>query len=108
MTCFRLDREKWPMHFELLEPPYTTYPLASYGFPKIGRETTCEVFLPRPDVAKVHARLRTREGYWLLCTHVNEGYRTLLNGKAPSVPFPVIDGDLLTIGDVVLRFVSET
>ena len=95
------------MHFELLQPPYTKYPLADYGFPEIGRETRCEVFLPHPDVAKRHASCRTRESYWLLCTYLNDGYRTLLNGETPVVPFPIIDGDVLTVGSVDLKFVSE-
>lgn len=96
------------MYFVLVGPPYTRFPVPGRGGRTlIGRAVTCEIFLPQPGVAKHHAVLHQREGYWHMCESLDRSARTLLNGAVPNVPFQIIDGDLLTIGEVVLKFVSE-
>jgi pSer/pThr/pTyr-binding forkhead associated (FHA) protein len=96
------------MYFELVDPPYTKFPFPGPGgLGIIGRAVDCDVVLPRPDVAKQHAYFVRRERHWLLCYAINRQHRTLLNGQPVRPPFQVLDGYVLTVGDVELKFVSE-
>jgi pSer/pThr/pTyr-binding forkhead associated (FHA) protein len=62
------------------------------------------VFLHSPTVAKHHAVFIPREGRYLYCCRLNQGYRTLLNGRIVRPPFSVLDGDELQVGEYALRF----
>jgi pSer/pThr/pTyr-binding forkhead associated (FHA) protein len=76
-------------------------------FVRVGRCSTCTVFLHSPNVAKHHALFIVRDGRYLYCCRVNRGYLTLLNGRHVLPPFGVMDGDCLQVGEFVLRFHAQ-
>ena len=76
------------------------------GYTTIGRSSDCTVFLHDESVAKNHARLWLDLSGRLRCHNVKKGYSTSLNGVPVSVPFYVVDGDVLQIGDIEIRFVA--
>jgi pSer/pThr/pTyr-binding forkhead associated (FHA) protein len=73
-------------------------------FVRIGRCSTCTVFLPSPTVAKHHALLIPRQSQYLTCYRLKRGYHTRLNGREVRPPFAVLDGDELQVGEFTLRF----
>lgn len=72
----------------------------------IGREPSVAVPLPLSSVSRRHAHLyRKRGGYWL--TDLGATNPTRVNGMQITST-PVLDGDLLSIGELSIRLLSPT
>ncbi len=81
------------------------FPLRSeYDFVSLGRCSACTVFLHSPTVGKHHALFIPRQGRYLQCCRLKRGYQTRLNGREVVLPFSLVDGDELQVGEFVLRF----
>ena len=69
----------------------------------IGRSSTCTLFLYSPTVAKHHVLFANHGGRYLNCLRLNRGYRTRLNGRDAAMPFWVVPGDVIEVGEFALR-----
>jgi pSer/pThr/pTyr-binding forkhead associated (FHA) protein len=73
----------------------------------IGRGVTNDIVLPDRTISTRHARLcNDGDGYRLEA--LSEGYETSINGIALAVrqPTSLHDGDLISLGSLLLRFES--
>lgn len=69
----------------------------------LGRATDNHIVLSDACVSLYHARVELRDGrWWLLDLGSRNG--TQLNGAPLSKPTPLVNGDLIRIGQVQLRF----
>lgn len=73
-------------------------------FTEIGRDPRCGVFIPEPEVSRIHAEIRRDHGAFLVTPHNG---LTLLNGERISSPKPLGEGDELSVGRTTLRFSAE-
>jgi len=73
-------------------------------FTEIGRDPRCGVFIPEPEVSRIHADIRRQNGAFVVNPH---NALTLLNGERISAARPLGEGDELSVGRTVLRFSSE-
>ena len=73
-------------------------------FTEIGRDPRCGVFIPEPEVSRIHAEIRRDNGAFLVTPHNG---LTLLNGERITAPKPLGEGDELSVGRTVLRFSAE-
>jgi pSer/pThr/pTyr-binding forkhead associated (FHA) protein/tetratricopeptide (TPR) repeat protein len=71
----------------------------------IGRASDNPVSIPDTSVSRKHALLRKTETGWAL-SDLGSGNGTLLNGEAVSDEIELSEGDVITMGDTELRFVS--
>lgn len=70
----------------------------------IGRDTAADIRLPEPSVSRRHCHIfRKRGGYWV--TDLGATNPTRVNGMQISAS-PLLDGDLLTVGDLVLKLLG--
>ena len=79
-----------------------SYKLAD--FTEIGRDPRCGVFIPEPEVSRIHAEIRREGGSFLITPHNG---LTLLNGERITAPRPLAEGDELSVGRTTLRFSAE-
>lgn len=63
----------------------------------VGRHRDCDVVLTDPTVSRRHARLRFRDGNWVL-RDLDSTNGTTVNGR-PVVRCRLLPGDRLTLGD---------
>ncbi|HHH41881.1 MAG TPA: FHA domain-containing protein [Chloroflexi bacterium] len=84
--------------------PGTAFPLQEVT--SLGRTPANTVVLPDPFVSARHALLAWREGRWWL---EDQGSKngTTLNGEPVTRPTVVSAGDLIGLGQVVLRMETE-
>lgn len=71
----------------------------------LGRDRSCNIWLPRQDVSRQHAVLvRTADGYEIIDCGSHNGTR--LNGQPirPQQPYPLDDHDRIQIGAIVFSF----
>lgn len=68
----------------------------------LGRSADCQYVLSDPHASRRHARLEWRAGAWYL-SDLASSNGTTINGHAVSRTIPVLDGDLIEIGDSHLR-----
>jgi pSer/pThr/pTyr-binding forkhead associated (FHA) protein len=68
----------------------------------IGRDPTSEIFLEDETISAHHARLTYHHNQWWL-EDLRSTNGTKLNGELISTPTVVIPGDVVTLGEVVLR-----
>src|SRR5687767_4605944 len=73
-------------------------------FTEIGRDPRCGVFIPEPEVSRIHAEIRRDKGSFLVTPHNG---LTLLNGERITTPRPLGEGDELSVGRTTLRFSAE-
>jgi predicted component of type VI protein secretion system len=73
-------------------------------FTEIGRDPRCGVFIPEPEVSRIHADIRRQNGGFIVTPH---NALTLLNGERITTPRPLGEGDELSIGRTTLRFSAE-
>jgi predicted component of type VI protein secretion system len=73
-------------------------------FTEIGRDPRCGVFIPEPEVSRIHAEIRRDQGSFLITPHNG---LTLLNGERITSPKPLGEGDELSVGRTTLRFSAE-
>lgn len=75
------------------------------GDSQVGRTDECQVVLEDLSVSKNHARLMMREGRWRIS---DEGSKngTAVNGQSVDHVCELSDGDVVTLGDVTLVFLS--
>jgi predicted component of type VI protein secretion system len=73
-------------------------------FTEIGRDPKCGVFIPEPEVSRVHAEIRRENGHFVV---VPRNALTLRNGERITAGVPLDEGDELSIGRTTLRFSAE-
>ena len=73
-------------------------------FTEIGRDPRCGVFIPEPEVSRIHADIRHQNGAFVVNPH---NALTLLNGERITAARPLSEGDELSIGRTTLRFSAE-
>jgi len=73
-------------------------------FTEIGRDPRCGVFIPEPEVSRIHAEIRRDQGAFLITPHNG---LTLLNGTRITAPQALTEGDELSVGRTTLRFSAE-
>src|SRR5207248_1791394 len=74
------------------------------GETTIGRAEACDLGLfGDPAVERLHARIVLRADGYLLADAAGGG-RTLLNDRPVTGPTPLRDGDVIRVGQSVLRF----
>ena len=73
-------------------------------FTEIGRDPRCGVFIPEPEVSRIHAEIRRDQGAFLITPHNG---LTLLNGERITAPKALSEGDELSVGRTTLRFSAE-
>lgn len=72
----------------------------------LGREPGADIHLPEPSISRHHCHVfRKRGGYWV--TDLGATNPTLVNGS-PVGTAPLLEGDLLTVGDLVLKLLGPT
>lgn len=98
--------EAWLTVQSGLEEP-SEYRIDDNGYITIGRASHSTIFLHDHTVAKTHARLWLCNHGRLRCYGIKNGYTTLLNGNAVTVPFDMYDGDVMQIGDFEIRFTAD-
>jgi diguanylate cyclase (GGDEF)-like protein len=70
----------------------------------LGREPGSDIYLAEPSISRRHCHLfRKRGSYWV--TDLGATNPTLVNGTQISAS-PLLDGDLLTVGDVMLKLLG--
>ncbi len=93
--------------FEALAP---IYPLL--GTSELGRDPTREVSLPVRSVSRAHARFErvhggaAEEGFRVVDLDSRNG--TFVGRRRVTGPTPIVHGDVITVGDVVLMFVERS
>lgn len=75
------------------------------GTTRIGRDNESDVVLKDPSVSRPHAQIRESHGHFTL-TDMGSSSGTLLNGKKLRTPLVLQNGDEITLGDTVLRFIT--
>lgn len=73
-------------------------------FTEIGRDPRCGVFIPEPEVSRIHADIRRQNGSFVVNPH---NALTLLNGERITAARPLAEGDELSVGRTTLRFTAE-
>ena len=73
-------------------------------FTEIGRDPRCGVFIPEPEVSRIHAEIRRQDGTFVVNPH---NALTLLNGERITSARPLSEGDELSVGRTTLRFSAE-
>jgi predicted component of type VI protein secretion system len=73
-------------------------------FTEIGRDPKCGVFIPEPEVSRVHAEIRRENGHFVV---VPRNALTLRNGQRITAGVALAEGDELSIGRTTLRFSAE-
>jgi diguanylate cyclase (GGDEF)-like protein len=70
----------------------------------LGREPGSDIYLPEPSISRRHCHLfRKRGSYWV--TDLGATNPTLVNGIQVSAS-PLLENDLLTVGDLVLKLLG--
>jgi predicted component of type VI protein secretion system len=73
-------------------------------FTEIGRDPRCGVFIPEPEVSRIHAEIRRHDGAFAVTPH---NALTLLNGERITATTTLGEGDELSVGRTTLRFSAE-
>jgi pSer/pThr/pTyr-binding forkhead associated (FHA) protein len=68
----------------------------------LGRASDCDVLLAQYNVSRRHARLECVDGGWVLFDEGSDN-GSYHNGRRVTGPTPVAEGDLVQVGDYVLR-----
>jgi diguanylate cyclase (GGDEF)-like protein len=72
----------------------------------IGRSPECEMQIAHPSVSRQHCRIwRTKEGYRI--QDLNSTNKTFVNDQ-PVIEAELKDGDLITVGTSVLKFMEQS
>ena len=74
---------------------------------RIGADRGCEICLPHPDLAPVHALLHAdAQMLWLEPTAAEDGYSVHVNGRRIAAAAVLAAGDDIHLGTLALRVVS--
>jgi|GEM_PF-1880468 len=69
----------------------------------IGRDSTCDVIIPRQAVSRFHVQILPIQGEFFL-EDLGSTNGTILNGRRLRKRERLADGDLITFGDVTIEF----
>lgn len=83
--------------------PGRTFPVAKGEF-KVGRESSCEFMLNDPSVSRVHACLSRTESGDVLIEDLESRNGTFINDKRINQKTLIGHGDILRVGNVLLKF----
>jgi pSer/pThr/pTyr-binding forkhead associated (FHA) protein len=79
----------------------SSWPLSAAAM-TIGRETACDIVLPDTSTSRVHAQItRQLAGYFIADLESSNG--VWLNGQRLTGPAQIVAGDVITVGDNLLR-----
>ena len=70
---------------------------------RVGRSPACDLVVPVPSVAEVHAELSLHEGIWSV-TDLGEASDTWVDGELVTGTSPIAPGSTLRLGQAVLVF----
>lgn len=68
----------------------------------IGRDPACGIVLDSPDISRRHAVVAAVDGGFAIIDESTNGL--LVNGEPSQRTHPLADGDVIRLGDAVLRF----
>ena len=68
----------------------------------IGRDPACGIVLDSPEVSRHHARVESRDGRHSITDESTNG--VFVNGERAARSHPLVDGDIVQVGDVTFRF----
>lgn len=72
----------------------------------VGRSPDCDAHVDDPGISRRHAEVQAAgDGFEL--RDLGSANGTLLNGKRIDMPMPLKDGDLVRLGEVVLKFYDK-
>ncbi|MGB0387919.1 MAG: FHA domain-containing protein [Ardenticatenaceae bacterium] len=77
------------------------YQLGSHSY--LGRDQFCQIRLSDPRVSTRHACIRFQQGHFVLYDLASRN-RTYLNGQTLIKPHPLMDGDVIGVGQSELVF----
>lgn len=95
LECFTGSRTA-PKRFDLMEFPA-----------RIGRQPDCTVQLNVARISRVHAEIRLDDNGYLKITDLNSTNGTFVNGRRIEASTPIINGDVIHVGDQEMRLVEE-
>ncbi|HLW00225.1 MAG TPA: FHA domain-containing protein [Ktedonobacterales bacterium] len=72
----------------------------------IGRDSGCDITISDASISRQHAQIIRQEMGWYL-QDLGSRNGTAINGQRLSAPQRVEDGDVLTIGNIPLRYLAE-
>lgn len=87
----------------LINPASGTVTVLRGNLVTIGRSAVSDIVLSSPMVSRRHASLVLYEDGWAV-EDAGSTAGTLLNGERVTAPLLLFDGDILTLGDVTLKF----
>jgi len=88
--------------------PYAVEETILERFPaRLGRSPSCEVALDDASVSREHAELAQRDGAVLLKDVGSRNGSFVNRIRLRTQPIPVVPGDILRFGDVVLRLICR-
>lgn len=100
LTHPRVNRLVYETEGKQVEVPLTTRPVS------FGRSDEADHQLPTKLASRIHAQVFPRErGWWVEDLASSNG--TLVNGNKILKPMPLAPGDVITVGDVALKFEGE-
>jgi hypothetical protein len=79
-----------------LTPPSTVF----------GRGRDADVKLDDPNISRTHVQFRVESGDWVVAD-MGSTNGTRMNGGALNVPTPLRSGDVIELGNTVMKFVLE-
>jgi DNA-binding response OmpR family regulator len=98
-----------PVRAQLVEqrgPAASQVFLLQGSITRIGRYPDNDIVLPSPSVSRYHAELRYAAGHYVLYD-LGSRNGTDVNGVAVQAPYPLRQGDRITIGELVLVFQTD-
>ncbi|MBX3460782.1 MAG: FHA domain-containing protein [Planctomycetes bacterium] len=84
-----------------VEVPLSSKPVS------LGRGDEADHKLPTKAASRIHAQVFLREGGWWL-EDLASSNGTILNGKVIEKPTPLTPGDVITVGEVKLKYEGES
>jgi pSer/pThr/pTyr-binding forkhead associated (FHA) protein len=72
----------------------------------IGRGRDADVRLDDPNISRTHVQFRVEGGDWVVAD-MGSTNGSRLNGGALNAPTPLRSGDVIELGNTVLKFVLE-
>ncbi|NQT54307.1 FHA domain-containing protein, partial [bacterium] len=73
---------------------------------KMGRDRACQIYIGTQSISREHAEFRPEGDEWMV-VDLDSSNGTFVNGSRIET-YTLSDGDKVTIGDIVLRYIDES